>query len=123
MSFQYVSMLDPTILNQIRQASERHFQFYDPQLHKSYGYAVPVGFERDVVSTIDGDVVYNDHDHPDEPGYHDLNIKLGTINDHPDDILMAYQLLVQNCHLDETNRDREQMIYDLRHSDIIAIDE
>lgn len=123
MAFHYTSMLDPTRINKIRQAVEKRFKYYDTSLHEWEGYSVPVGFEREVVSTTDGDVVYNNFDHPDEPDFHDHAIKLGTLDNTPDEIISTYRCIVNEHHLDEQTRQREQDIYDWQHSDILAFDD
>lgn len=120
MSFAYESMLSTTKLDKIKSAVKNSFKCYDPQLQQSYGYSVPVGYECDVVATIDETIIFNDYDHPvDKP---DKNYILGTLEDSPENIINNYKQLVINKNLDQQNYKKEKAIYDLYHSDIIAFD-
>ena len=120
MSFTYESMLSENKLRKIKSAVENHFKHYDPQLQQSYGYDVTVGYECDVVSTIDGKIIFNDYDHPiNRP---DRDYTLGTLKDSPEKIINNYKQLVINKNLDQQNYKKERRIYNLYHSDIIAFD-
>lgn len=115
MSFEYVSMVGKNKLEKIRKAVVNNFRGQD-----GYGYSVTVGFEREVVSTVNGEIIFNNFDHALDSA--DKSITLGRLGDSPDEILNHYLALVKEQHLDEENYQREKAIYDVYHSDILAYD-
>ena len=118
--FIYESMTSQDHLNQIRQAVKNHFHCYDTQLHKSYGYAVTVGFQRDIVSTTNEKIIFENYDHPLDQA--DQDIYLGTLEDSAETIVQAYLDTVKRYDLDTQNYQREKFIYDINHSDVVAFD-
>ena len=118
--FTYTSMADPHVITQIRQAALNHFKHYDALTHSYYGYAVPVGYEREVVSTVDGHVVFNNFDH--NLNHDDVSYQIGTLDDSPDVIVENYLKLLIDHDLDHENCRREKQIFDLTHSDLVAFD-
>ena len=118
--FTYTSMADPHVITQIRQAALNRFKHYDALTHSYYGYAVPVGYEREVVSTVDGHVVFNNFDH--DLNHDDVSYRIGTFDDSPDIIVENYLKLLIDHDLDNENRRREKQIFDLTHSDLVAFD-
>lgn len=118
--FTYTSMADPHVVTRIRQAAINHFKRYDALTHSYYGYAVPVGYEREVVSTVDDYVVFNNFDH--DLNHDDVSYQIGTLDDSPDVIVENYLKLLVDYDLDNENRRREKQIFDLTHSDLVAFD-
>lgn len=115
MSFEYVSMVDESRLEAIRKAVIKNFRGQD-----GYGYSVTVGFEREVVSTVAGEIIFNNFDHG--LASSDNSITLGCLGDSPDVILNHYRALVKDQYLDEENYQREKAIHDVYHSDILDYD-
>ena len=117
-------MLRPEILDKLRTLLTKKFYYQDTQ-GKKYRATPPVGFERELcvqVNSETGDetLIYNNYDHPlDKP---DQEIIIGQLNEDPKILINNYINAVKKHHLDEENRQREENIYKLRHSDLVAFD-
>lgn len=109
------SMLDPQVIAQLTNAANE--RFHDPA---GNGYAVSVGYGREVVSTFDGTVVYNHYCTP-LGDAHDVHV-LGQLNDSPVTIVDNYIDLVKHRHLESANQADWDFDYELNHSDLIALD-
>lgn len=109
------SMLDPQIIAQLTTAANE--RFHD---QAGNGYAVSVGYGREVVSTFDGTVVYSHYCAP-LGDAHDVHV-LGHINDTPATIVNNYIKLVKDQHLEPANQADWAFDYELNHSDLIALD-
>lgn len=109
------SMLNPQLITRLTKAVIEHF--HDPA---GNGYAVSVGYGREVVSTFDGAVVYNHYCTP-LGDAHDVSI-LGQIDDTPETIVNNYVNLVKRHHLETANQADWDFDYQLNHSDLIALD-
>lgn len=109
------SMLDPQLIARLTAAAREHFHDSDGN-----GYAVPVGYGREVVSTFDGAVVYNHYCTP-LGDAHDVHV-LGQLNDTPATIVNNYINLVKCQHLKPANQADWNFDYQLNHSDLIALD-
>ena len=109
------SMLDSQIIARLTNAAHEHF--HDPD---GNGYAVSVGYGREVVSTFDGTVVYNHYCTP-LGDAHDVHV-LGQINDTSTTIVDNYVDLVHRHHLETVNQADWNFDYELNHSDLIALD-
>lgn len=109
------SMLDPQLITRLtKAASER---FHD---QTGNGYAVSVGYGREVVSTLDGTIVYSHYCTP-LGDAHDVSV-LGHINNTPETIVNNYINLVNRHHLETANQADWDFDYQLNHSDVIALD-
>lgn len=109
------SMLDPQII--VRLTTAANERFHDPD---GNGYAVSVGYGREVVSTVDGTIVYNHYCTP-LGDAQDVHV-LGHINDTPATIVNNYIGLVHRQHLESANQADWNFDYQLTHSDLIALD-
>lgn len=109
------SMLDPQIITRLTNAAHEHFHDQEGN-----GYAVSVGYGREVVSTFNGTVVYNHYCTP-LGDAHDVHV-LGQINDTPTTIIDNYVDLVHRQHLETANQADWNFDYELNHSDLIALD-
>lgn len=120
MTFQYESMLSKNKIIKIKTAIENKFQYYDSQLKESYHYSVPVGFEREIVSTTDNKIIFNNYDHPvNKP---DTNYEIGKLTDPVNTLIASYRQLVNDKKLDIENYKKEKVIYNLHHSDIVSFE-
>lgn len=117
----YESMLSDRRIAKIRKAAENHFLYYEPVCHGRVGYAVNVGFQREVCSDIYGNVVFSNFDHDEDE--EDQDIVLAKLTDSPDAIVKAYRETVKKYHLDEANKRREEDIDALNDSSIFAFDD
>lgn len=109
------SMLNPHLIARLTNAAHEHFHDQNGD-----GYAVSVGYGREVVSTFDGAVVYNHYCTP-LGDAHDVSI-LGQIDDTPETIVNNYVSLVKRHHLETANQADWEFDYQLNHSDLIALD-
>ena len=109
------SMLDPQIITRLTNAAHEHFHDQEGN-----GYAVSVGYGREVVSTFNGTVVYNHYCTP-LGDAHDVHV-LDQINDTPTTIIDNYVDLVHRQHLETANQADWNFDYELNHSDLIALD-
>lgn len=109
------SMLDPQVIARLTNAATERFHDSDGN-----GYAVSVGYGREVVSTFNGAVVYNHYCTP-LGAAHDVHV-LGHINDTPATIVTNYVDLVHQQHLESANQADWNFDYELNHSDLIALD-
>ena len=109
------SMLDRQVIAQLTNAAREHF--HDPD---GNGYAVSVGYGREVVSTFDGTVVYNHYCTP-LGDAHDVHV-LGQLDNAPATIVDNYIDLVKRQHLEAANQADWNFDYELTHSDLIALD-
>lgn len=124
MPFQYQSMLRPEILDKLHTLLTKKFYYQDIQ-DKKYRATLPVGFERELcvqVNSETGDetLIYNNYDHPlNKP---DQEIIIGQLNEDPKILINNYINAVKKHRLDEENHQREEIIYKLRRSDLVAFD-
>lgn len=109
------SMLNPHLIARLTQAAREGF--HD---QAGNGYAVPVGYGREVVSTFDGTVVYSHYCTP-LGDAHDISV-LGQTTDTPATIVNNYIDLVNRQHLEAANQANWDFDYELTHSDLIALD-
>lgn len=109
------SMLDPQVIARLTTAANE--RFHDPD---GNGYAVSVGYGREVVSTFDGTIVYSHYCTPLGDAY-DVSI-LGQLDDKPETIVNNYVNLVNRHHLESANQADWDFDYQLNHSDLIALD-
>lgn len=118
---EYESMTSPRHIAKIWKAVENHFRYYEPTCHGQIGYAVNVGFQQEVCSDIDDNIVVSNFDHDEDE--EDQDVILGKLTDSPDTIIKAYREAVKKYHLDEGNKRREEDIDALNDTDIFAFDD